>query len=66
MQEYIKFEVIGDYPARTFFAVGERSGEITVHSDLKKDNLKSTEYIVSNIIVQHVYGIYSLSNLRHS
>ncbi len=43
----MRYEIIGDYPAPSFFNIKDDDGQITVSNDLKTDNLKSTEYNVS-------------------
>ena len=52
-QEKIQFEVIGDYPAPSFFKIGNNSGDVSIKSDLKADNLKSTKYTVRIAIYSH-------------
>jgi len=47
LQEELFFEIVGDYPAPSFFAINSENGRITVRNDLRSDNLKSTEYTVS-------------------
>ena len=46
-QGRLRYRIIGDYPAPSFFNIKEDDGQITVSNDLKTDNLKSTEYSVS-------------------
>ena len=46
LMEKIKFEITGDYPAPSFFSVNTNNGQISIKSDLKTDNLKSTLYKV--------------------
>ncbi len=46
-QGQLRYEIIGDYPAPSFFQIKEDDGQITVKNDLKTDNLKSTQYDVS-------------------
>lgn len=45
----IRFSIIGDYPAPSFFKIDEKTGEIKVKESLTKDNLKSTQYLVRKI-----------------
>ena len=46
LMEKIKFEIVGDYPAPSFFSISETDGQIKIKQDLKSDNLKSTLYSV--------------------
>ena len=46
LQGELRFEIVGDYPAPSFFRMDEKTGELSVAKDLKSDNLKSEEYLV--------------------
>ena len=50
-QGRLRYGIIGDYPAPSFFRIKEDDGQITVSNDLKTDNLKSTEYNVSILFI---------------
>ena len=39
-------EIIGDYPAPSFFAIDRQNGNIRISKDLKADSLKTTQYTV--------------------
>ncbi|KAK3089813.1 hypothetical protein FSP39_006721 [Pinctada imbricata] len=42
----IYYESIGDYPAQSFFAVQNTSGDVTVTSNLRQDNLRLNSYLL--------------------
>ena len=46
-QGVIRYEVVGNYPAPTFFDVDPSSGNIFVKQSLAFDSLLSTTYFVS-------------------
>ena len=47
----IFYEVLGDYPAPSFFNVDNTTGEVRVVQDLRTDNLRLGSYTVSVIIM---------------
>lgn len=47
-QGRIFYEVVGDYPAPSFFSVQNETGAISVAADLRTDNLGLVSYIVSH------------------
>ena len=47
LQGTLTFDLIGDYPAPSFFRLDPESGQLSIAKDLKSDNLKSEEYTVS-------------------
>ena len=42
------YEMVGDYPAPSFFMVDPESGEIKIRNSLKGDSLKLSTYAVCN------------------
>ena len=49
LQGRIYYEAIGDYPAPSFFHVDNTTGDVTVRSDLRTDNLQLGVYTVSKL-----------------
>ena len=47
-QGVIRYEVVGNYPAPTFFDVDPASGNVFVRQSLAFDSLLSTTYFVSH------------------
>ena len=47
LQGTLTFDLIGDYPAPSFFDLDAETGQLSVARDLKSDNLKSEKYTVS-------------------
>ena len=45
------YELVGDYPAPSFFAVDSTSGEVVTTADLRTDNLDLTTYNVSLLVI---------------
>lgn len=46
-QGEIVYELIGDYPAGSFFRVNRTTGLIDLYRDLRLDSLRNKEYVVS-------------------
>ncbi|KAK7482291.1 hypothetical protein BaRGS_00026419 [Batillaria attramentaria] len=42
----IMYEIVGDYPGQSFFAINNRTGEVTIDRDLRLDSLKQGSYVV--------------------
>ena len=40
------YELTGEYPAATFFAVDQASGQVTIKTDLRTDNIGRLKYTV--------------------
>lgn len=40
------YEIIGEYPAQSFFGIDRLTGQISVIQDLRLDGLKTTQYKV--------------------
>lgn len=45
-KDTLVYEIIGEYPAQSFFGVDRLTGQISVIQDLRLDGLKTTQYKV--------------------
>ena len=43
----LQYELVGQYPATDFFKINPETGELKIKQDLKRDSLRSAQYIVS-------------------
>ena len=48
-------ELIGDYPAPSFFKINPQNGAISISRDLKSDNLKLSEYTLRLVAFDTAY-----------
>lgn len=50
LQGEIVYEMIGVYPAGSFFSVNSSTGLVSLRNDLRMDSLRNEEYVVSTCI----------------
>ena len=48
-QYSLVYEIIGEYPAQSFFGINNATGQISVIQDLRLDGLQTTQYKVLTI-----------------